>query len=762
MLKRSGLSFNAKITICVLGASAAALFLAIAAFIGYRIATFYEELEREQTTVAQVVASNLSAAIVFEDAETIEESIAGLEVIPSVRAAFVLNRAGERVGTWTRRGLKAADVAPYGKAFALGETASARARGALYVQTPVLVHDDTVGAIQVVAGLEGLQVTIGRYLAISAAVFGVALLFAVGIGQILSRMAAQPVEKLSAAMDHIKQTKDYSGRVAKLSDDEFGRLTDSFNAMLGEIRSRDLELAKVVEQLGDARDASEAANLAKSQFLANMSHELRTPLNAIIGYSEIVCEDLADAGLSDAVADVAKIGKAAHHLLGLINEVLDLSKIEAGKMTLDVHQLDLSALLAEVTSTIEPLAAKKNNRLIVEAVGAPRALYSDSVKIRQCLLNLLSNACKFTENGVVRLAVESEAGRDGGRDRVRFTVSDSGIGMTDRQLATLFDAFVQADSSTTRKYGGTGLGLVITRKLAQLLGGDVTVESRLGEGSVFRFEIPESAAAPAELKTAAKRDGAPADAAPTQTHDGTKPLVLIIDDDPAAVDLMARTLTNGGYAVLTAPGGAAGVQLARSARPVAVILDINMPDVSGWQVLEELSSDPMTREIPVFVVTINDDRQRGLDLGASEYLLKPVKRESLMGLLSLYLDSDDAEILIVEDDDDSAEILERAAKQAGHRTRRAANGVRGLDALSARIPDVIVLDLMMPEMDGFEFLRKIRGADAWRSIPVIVVTAKALSDEDRGFLSAMADRCHQKGALPPGELVRAINSVAVH
>jgi signal transduction histidine kinase/DNA-binding response OmpR family regulator len=757
MFRTSSLSFNTKITICVLAASAAALFLACAAFIGYRITTSHEELKREQTTVAQVVASNLSAAVVFEDAETIEESIAGLAVIPSVRAAFVFDRGGERIGSWTRGGLKASDVAPYAGSFALGTTSSARVRGALYIQTPVLVHDDAVGAIQVVADLESVSAMIARYLAISAAVFLVALLFAYALGQMLSRMAAKPVEKLSAAMDHIGQTRDYSGRVDKLSDDEFGRLTDSFNAMLGEIRSRDFELARVVDELGLARDASDAANLAKSQFLANMSHELRTPLNAIIGYSEIVCEDLADAGLSEAVADVEKIGKAAHHLLGLINEVLDLSKIEAGKMTLDIHQLDLSALLAEVTSTIEPLAAKKNNTLVVEAGGAPRMLYSDSVKIRQCLLNLLSNACKFTENGVVRLIVESDS--VGGRDLVRFVVSDTGIGMTARQMSTLFDAFVQADSSTTRKYGGTGLGLVITRKLAQLLGGDVSVESRIGEGSVFRFEIPESAGAPqADTRPAAAKE--PAAAAAATAHDGTKPLVLIIDDDPAAVELMARTLTNGGYATLSAPGGVAGVRLAHSARPVAIILDINMPDVSGWQVLEELSSDPATRQIPVFVVTVNDERQRGLDLGASEYLLKPVKRESLMNLLSLYLDSDDAEILIVEDDDDSAEILERAARQAGHRTRRATNGVKGLDALAAAIPDVIVLDLMMPEMDGFEFLRKIRSAESWRSIPVIVVTAKALTDEDRGFLSTVAARCHQKGALPPGELVRAINSVA--
>lgn len=761
--QKRGRSFKSKMTLSVIGVSAVALLITCAAFIAHRVFTFNETLRREQTSFAQVVASNVSAAILFNDAQTIEESLGAFTVVPSIRAAYVYGADGVELGKWTRTGFqRVSDISPYRNALPLDETTIIEESGVMYTQVPVAIQSEVVGGIQIVTGLEELRGAINQYLAIAFGMFLLSILFTFLIAQWLSKVATVPLESLISAMAHIKNTKDYSGFVENRSDDEFGRLTDSFNQMLNEIRNRDTQVAEMVDELQAARDASEAANVAKSQFLANMSHELRTPLNAIIGYSEIVIEDLEDTGETAVIPDIEKINKAAHHLLGLINEVLDLSKIEAGKMTLDVHEIDVASLLSDVSSTIEPLAAKKSNRLIVHAQKAPTKLYSDSVKIKQCLLNLLSNACKFTENGTVSISVDTIVSDNGGSDRVAFTVSDTGIGMTKDQLSNLFEAFVQADASTTRKYGGTGLGLVITRKLAQLLGGDVTVDSHVGKGSVFRIEIPVNALNSVAEKSQNAANAATAsgeDASDRVRKDEKLPTVLVIDDEPSAVELMQRILGGAGYAVITAANGMDGLKLAAEAKPMAIVLDINMPEMSGWEVLEKLTSDPTTRDIPVFVVTISDERQRGIELGASEYLLKPVKRDKLINLLSIYLKSSDADVLLIEDDQDSAEIVVRAARQAGHNVRHASNGVKGIEALKEKRPDVIVLDLMMPEMDGFEFLRKIRSNEAYKDIPVIVVTAKSLTEEDRGFLMEMADRYHQKAALPPSEIVRAIRTV---
>jgi len=435
------------------------------------------------------------------------------------------------------------------------------------------------------------------------------------------------------------------------------------------------------------------------------------------------------------------------------------------KMTLDLHDVAVNDLLNEVTATIEPLAAKKNNKLIIKTSEAPLKLYSDSVKIRQCLLNLLSNACKFTENGTVTLNIDSIIPTNGEQQKIAFSVTDTGIGMSKDQLNTLFEAFVQADASTTRKYGGTGLGLVITRKLAQLLGGDVSVNSEEGKGSIFRIEIPVDASNLEMLDVEPTTQQATIiqeienSKQLSRPQDGSKPLVLIIDDDPSAVDLMKRMLTGAGFNVASANDGVDGLKLAENSNPHAIILDINMPEMDGWQVLDALTSNTNTSQIPVFIVTIDDERKRGIELGASEYLLKPIKRERLIELLSVYLNSDDAEVLLVEDDQDSAEIVVRAATQAGHGVRHVVNGVEAIQALDEKRPDIIILDLMMPEMDGFEFLRKIRSSKDYRDIPVIVVSAKTLSEEDRGFLSEMAQQYHQKTALPPGELVQAIDKL---
>jgi PAS domain S-box-containing protein len=398
------------------------------------------------------------------------------------------------------------------------------------------------------------------------------------------------------------------GGVAEL----FARL----KSLLEEIDERDSALADLVTSLRQAREAAETANTSKSQFLANMSHELRTPLNAIIGYSEILLEQAQEEERATDVADIERVLSAARCQLFLINEILDLSKIEAGRMDVSEGAFQVSDLVGSTIDTVRGLVEKNGNRLVLARAEDLGAAHTDSFRLSQCLLNLLSNAAKFTTNGEVRLSAARVLRH--GRDWLEFEVADTGIGMNEAELARLFEPFVQADASTTRKFGGTGLGLAITRRIVRLLGGDVSVQSRPGQGSVFRLVVPalySRAAAPLEEpQSQASAKGAS---------------VLVIDDEESARDLATRSPTRAGLSVRVASTAGGGVALARSLVPALIILDIRLPDESGWYVIEQLRNDPATRDIPVVIHSVEDDRVRAIAAGACDLLVKPADRDVL-------------------------------------------------------------------------------------------------------------------------------------
>jgi signal transduction histidine kinase len=374
-----------------------------------------------------------------------------------------------------------------------------------------------------------------------------------------------------------------------------------------------------VDDLAHARHEAESANLAKSQFLANMSHELRTPLNAIIGYAEMLQEDAEDTGDNAAVQDLNRILTAAKHLLSLINEILDLSKIESGRMDMAPTEFDPVEMLDDLIDTVRPLT-EQNGNVVTLTGDLPQHANTDAMKLRQCVLNLLSNAAKFTRNG--RIDIEYGCQHLNGVDQLVITVRDTGIGMSKEHMGRLFQPFVQADPSITQQYGGTGLGLTITRRLTQLLGGDVTVKSALGEGSAFTLHVPANFAdASAALGAAAKVDE-------IQGAEDA-PLVIVIEDEPDARELAARALTRAGFAVLGVGGGEAGLALARTKKPALVLLDIFLPDRSGWRVLQSLKHDPKTQDIPVVVLSVNEDRAHAMSLGAAEHIVKPADRDML-------------------------------------------------------------------------------------------------------------------------------------
>jgi GAF domain-containing protein/CheY-like chemotaxis protein len=507
-----------------------------------------------------------------------------------------------------------------------------------------------------------------------------------------------------------------------------------------------IQNARLFREIGDKSRQLEVADRHKSEFLANMSHELRTPLNAIIGYSEMLQEDAADLGAEQFTDDLKRINAAGKHLLELINAVLDLSKIEAGKMELYLESFDVAGLVRDIAAVIQPLAAKNANHLDVRCPDEIGAMRADLTKVRQALFNLLSNACKFTDRGTVSLAVAREAAD--GQDWMVFSVSDTGIGMTAEQLAKLFEAFTQADAATTRRYGGTGLGLALSRRLCRMMGGDVTVESEAGRGSTFTVRLPAHVADGVEEPTMSG-EGESARSGP-----GT---VLVIDDEAAVRDLMQRFLIKEGFRVVTAHGGEDGLRQARELRPDAITLDVMMPGMDGWAVLSALKADPEVADIPVVMLTIVDDKNLGYALGASDYLTKPIDRERLVTVLKLY--RRDRPILVVDDDVTVRHLFRRILEPEGYAVVEAENGRVALERLREVSPSVILLDLMMPEMDGFDFAAELRRHEVWREIPIIVVTARDLSRDDHERLNGYVQRILQKGTHGRDQLLAEVREL---
>jgi len=512
-----------------------------------------------------------------------------------------------------------------------------------------------------------------------------------------------------------------------------------------------------ITELMAARQEAENANRAKSQFLANMSHELRTPLNAIIGYSEMLQEEAADLGQESFIPDLEKIHTAGKHLLALINDVLDLSKIEAGKMELYIETFDAALMLDDVETTIRPLLLKNQNRLVVERGATLGPLTADLVKVRQMLLNLLSNACKFTERGTVTLRATRRTSAVVGVDEVVFEVVDSGIGMSEEQMGRLFESFSQAEAATSKRYGGTGLGLAITRRFCEMMGGTVSVRSQPGHGSTFTIVLPARVDLARAPEPTARNEGNV-----LAQGDGSAGTVLVIDDDPDARALLRRLLAAEGFRVEEAADGTAGLEIARALHPTAITLDVLMPGMDGWAVLKQLRSERALVDTPVIMVSVLREEQLGLALGASEYVSKPVDRKQLRRIMERHRPSaGGGPVLLVEDDTETRRLIARSLRKEGWQVVEAENGRVALQAVAEQRPGLILLDLMMPTMDGCEFVTELRKIESWRSIPIVVVTAKDLTSAERALLNGQVAEVLSKGAYSHGDLVRDIKQLVL-
>jgi len=659
----------------------------------------------------------------------------------------------------------------------------------------------TLSVVRDVSEFENqLTATRNKYVVI---MLSISLLLGLLMIMVLNKTTLEPLYRLADRLRSIHDDKKKLGEPVIVSGNrEVRKLASGFNQMTNELkelydtlvsRNSDLsqeisdrefaerELKKHRDQLEDlveqrtldlatARDAALEASRSKSLFLANMSHELRTPLNAIIGYSEMLLDDMSEPDRDKHGDDLGRIHSAGKHLLLLINDILDLTKVETGKMDLYEEWFDVKDMVDSVSSTVIPLFEKNNNTLRVECPEDIGDLFADITKIRQSLFNLLSNASKFSKNDEIVLTINRKM-LDGKED-IFFDVTDHGIGLSQEQQDKLFEAFSQADPSTTRKFGGTGLGLVISQHLCNMMGGGIQLFSTLGGGSTFTIILPvkkgatlsvfeeggavqglswrSNAVASGNRFSAAREDGDADRREKVST-------VLVIDDDQSVRQIMAHFLSQKGFSVQAAAGGEEGLVLAKELKPDVITLDVMMPGLDGWSVLKALKDDPELRDIPVILVTMVENRSMGYSLGATEYLSKPIDKERMVDVLKRSVRSQTkGPVLIIENDQSMRESLQEMLKLEGWEADAVATAEHALSEIGKNPPVLILLDLIMPQMDGFDFLAQLRSTPRWRNIPVLIVTGKELTDKELTMLHNNAAKVVNKTSFAHDDLLKEV------
>ena len=748
-------SISRKLTWMNMLVSGAALLLACAAFIAYDMVSFRASIVRNLSTQAQIIGSNSVSALIFNDPQSAENTLSALKAAHNIMFAGVYSADGKLFASYSRdtnARIPAIPPFPSGEL----ETHAFENKEVVLVRSIVFQGKPT-GTVCIKSDLKELDSRLQKYMSIAGIVLSVCLVAALLVSSIIRRSVANPIIQLAEAARAVSREKNYSVRAPRAKGGELTILVDAFNEMLGQIqknekalreardslelrvkeRTTELENAKKeVETFSfsilRAKDELERASKFKDQFLSTMSHELRTPLNAVLGFSELLTDERYGPLNEKQQRYVKHIHTGGKHLLSLINDILDLSKIEAGRLELTIENVLVTHSFAEVLDTMRPLADKKSQTLLQESTSDLR-VRADATRFKQVLMNLIGNAIKFTpERGDIKLVARRLDGE------VRVEVRDSGPGIPAEEQQRIFEAFYRI-GETHQKTEGTGLGLAITQRLVQLHGGKLGIESQPGLGSCFYFTLP--------VAGAIKTDEVPRIPEEIPAHGSGR--ILVIEDDHAAALLLQSYLTSAGYDVVLCEQPERALEMAAELQPSAVTLDLIMKPIDGWQLLSAFKSDQRTAEIAVILVTVIDQRATGTSLGADEYIVKPVKKATLLAAVERCLNQhrtigQTRPILIVEDDAPTREFVAELLSEGGYAVATAADGAEARSRVAAFLPALVILDLTLPDVSGFQLLAEWRTNSRTAELPVFVLTSKDLTSEEQEYIRKHAGLLLQK------------------
>ena len=736
--------------------SGAALLLACAAFIGYDLVSFRRAAVYNLSIQAQIAGSNAVSAILFDDPSSAEKTLSALQASPNIISAGILTSDGRPFAAYSRTNDGKMPVLP---SLDAGQDETYRfGGGAVLLVRSIIFQGKPTGTIYIQSSMEGLYARLKLYVGISAIVLAVSLLVALLISPIVQREVARPIVQLAEIAQLVSRDKNYSVRAEPSNTrDEISVLIDAFNGMLTQIQERDGALRKAHDELElrvqertaeletakselevyshsilRAKEEVERASKFKDQFLSTMSHELRTPLNAVLGFSDLLADERYGSLNDRQKRYVNNIHTGGQHLLKLISDILDLSKIEAGRMDLAIQDVPMESAFADVLSTLKPLADKKS-QVLAQNCESHLIVRADGTRLKQMLMNLAGNAIKFTpEGGRVELTAHEANGQ------VRVEVRDTGPGIPSEEQNHIFQAFYRLRQSGTA-IEGTGLGLAITQRLAELHGGTLGLDSQPGQGSCFHFSLPVGASRRQSQSTEAR----------VRPVIGEVPKILVIEDNRDAALLIQANLASAGYESVVCDCPRDAVKTVIEMQPDVITLDLLMKPSSGWEVLLQLKRDPRTACTPIIVISILDQPAIGATLGADEYLVKPVEKASLLAAVRRCLGVKQGElsqrpILVVEDDTSTCEIISELLTAQGYAVTTAEDGEQARAQMKARLPELVILDLMLPKVSGFELLAEWRSKPRTADLPVFVLTSKDLTAEEEQYLRKHAESLFHK------------------